>query len=304
MSTDRDVTRIVRSWLQEDAHEDPQRVLDGVRDQLDANRQSRARWLARRSPEMSNTLRIPIAAAAIVVVALVGIRFLAPGTSGGAVATPTPTPIAAPTPVASPTSSPTFPPIPKSGDVAAGRYTIKVPDGRLSVALTLGSGWRSGDWYVNSDEFNAAIAFFNVGNVYEDICDRGGGLPTASALPDPPIGPTVDDLVSALDAQVNTDMSPAVDVEVGGSAGKRVTITESDPYADYCMGFDNVAHPMWVDPHGLPGRGVQPGQLDTLWIVDVGGQRLVIVTIAEDPSDVETAARIAAVIDSIEFVLP
>ena len=51
MSTDRDTTRIVRSWLQTDEHESADRVLDAVLDQLDTTPQRRATWWpARRFP--------------------------------------------------------------------------------------------------------------------------------------------------------------------------------------------------------------------------------------------------------------
>lgn len=305
MSTDRDVTRIVQSWLKEDAHEDPERVLDGVRRQLDTTRQRRAGWLARRYPDMNNAIRILVAAAAVVVVAFVGIRLTSPGSSGGAVATPTPTitatPTVTPSPAVTPSPGPAVGRLP-AGALTAGRYLIKVPDAPLDVALTIGSGWNAHTWYINSDEFDAAVAFFVVANVYKDICDPRGGLPTASLLPDPPIGPTVDDLVSALDAQVNTDLSTAVDVVVGGYAGKRVTIKESDPY-DHCIG-DAEPRPMWTSPSGEKGRHMQPGALDTLWIVNVDGQRVVILTVPSDPSDLEATARIAAVIDSMTFSRP
>ena len=54
MSTDRDVTRIVRSWLEEGATALPDRVLDAVLDQLPATPQRRAWWPARRFREMNN----------------------------------------------------------------------------------------------------------------------------------------------------------------------------------------------------------------------------------------------------------
>ncbi len=50
MSTERDVTRIVRSWLEEGATALPDRVLDTVLDQLPATSQRRAWWPARRVP--------------------------------------------------------------------------------------------------------------------------------------------------------------------------------------------------------------------------------------------------------------
>ena len=72
MSTDRDTTRIVRSWLEEGATALPDRVLDAVLDQLPATSQRRAWWPAWRFREMNNALKLAIAAAAVVVVAVVG----------------------------------------------------------------------------------------------------------------------------------------------------------------------------------------------------------------------------------------
>jgi hypothetical protein len=80
MSTENDVARSLRSWLREDRHEDADRVLDAVFDQVPATPQRRAGWLARRFPPMNNTIRIGIAAAAVVVLTIVGWRFL-PGPS-------------------------------------------------------------------------------------------------------------------------------------------------------------------------------------------------------------------------------
>ncbi|MBA2634323.1 MAG: hypothetical protein H0U86_15220 [Chloroflexi bacterium] len=93
MSTDRDTTRIVRSWLRTDEHESADRVLDAVLDQLDTTPQRRVTWWpVRRFPEMNTTVKLALAAAAVVVAALLGIRFLVPGSQnvGGPAETPTP----------------------------------------------------------------------------------------------------------------------------------------------------------------------------------------------------------------------
>ena len=74
MSTDRETTRIVRSWMDEGVTALPDRVLDAVLDQIPATPQRRASWLARRSPFMSNALRVVVAVAAVLVVALIGIQ--------------------------------------------------------------------------------------------------------------------------------------------------------------------------------------------------------------------------------------
>ena len=106
MSTDRDVTRIVRSWLDEGTNVLPDRVLDAVLDQLPATPQRRATWLARRFAPMNNTFRAAAVAAVILLAILVTINLL-PGLGVGgpkATATPEPTATAVPTATAAPSS--------------------------------------------------------------------------------------------------------------------------------------------------------------------------------------------------------
>ena len=80
MHTDRDTTRIVRSWLEEGATALPDRVLDAVLDQVPATPQRRSLWPPRRSTDMNNTLKVALGAAAVLVVAVVA---LVPGVVGG-----------------------------------------------------------------------------------------------------------------------------------------------------------------------------------------------------------------------------
>src|SRR6476661_179204 len=87
MSADRDVTRIVRSWLEEGRTALPDRVLDAVLDQLPATRQNRAAWPVRRFHVMNTTARFLSAAAAVAVVATIVV--LALPRAGGPGARPT-----------------------------------------------------------------------------------------------------------------------------------------------------------------------------------------------------------------------
>ena len=130
MSTDRDTTRIVRSWLEEGATALPDRVLDAVLDQVPATSQRRPWWPARRFHEMNNALKLAIAAAAVVVVAVVGINLLprqggvgGPGPSPTASPTPTPTPTQTPSPTPSPSPSGVLTEFPE-GPLTAGTYTL------------------------------------------------------------------------------------------------------------------------------------------------------------------------------------
>jgi hypothetical protein len=111
MSTDRDVTRIVRSWLEEGTTALPDRVLDNVLDQLPATSQRRAWWRAWRLNEMNNVAKVAMAATAVVVIVAVIRITVMPGSGdvGGSPAVLMPTPALTPTPGAAtpiPTSTP------------------------------------------------------------------------------------------------------------------------------------------------------------------------------------------------------
>jgi hypothetical protein len=298
MSSERDLNRIVRSWLEEGVTALPDRVLDQVLDQLPATPQRRAWWPARRFPELNNVARLAIAAAAVAVIAFVGIRFLLPPSNsvGGPTQTPTSTPTSAPTALATPSPSPVAAiPLPATGAALPGRYSIQVPDSSVTLELTVADAeWTANGWYLGGSDLS--VSFWTVGNVYADACDPG-------SYPDPKIGPTVDDLVSALDAQANTDMQSLGDVNVGQHPGKRVVMSPA-AIVD-CPGNPQLW--FWQDPSGNPGRGTElmppGGRQDVIWLIDVDGDRVVIVGFY-DPSDPAEATRVLDVIDSIEFVLP
>ena len=303
MSTDRDVTGIVRSWLHEDVYEDADRILNLVLEEVDTTPQRSPSWLARRFPPMnSNVVRFGVAAAVVAIAAIFGFNYFNSNV-GTAEPTPTPTPTASPSPspTATPVAIPRLPPF-GAGSIEPGRYTIAVPDSPVVATITVGDGWTTGGWYVmNPPAFTKQVSFWTVDNVYEDVCDR-------ESLPDPAIGPSVDDLVAALDAQVNTDMSPAVDVELGGFAGKRVTMQQVEAETISCIDVA-IREPLTYfraadNPGDVEGRQLEINSLDTLWIIDVDGHRVVIATSQGDPEDTDATTTIAGVMDSLEFEVP
>ena len=94
-ASDRDVNRAIRSWLHEDRHEDVSRIAGAVLDQVETTRQRRSWWPARRSESMNTYAKFALAAAAVLVIAVVGYNFL-PGQAGvgGPTATPSPASLA------------------------------------------------------------------------------------------------------------------------------------------------------------------------------------------------------------------
>jgi hypothetical protein len=93
MNTDHDLERAVRAWVALGSEQLPDPALDAALDEIARTDQRHAGWLARRTTLMNgNALKLGLAAAAIVAVALLGVRFL-PGMIGGPPdPTPTPTP--------------------------------------------------------------------------------------------------------------------------------------------------------------------------------------------------------------------
>jgi len=83
MTTDPQLERIVRSWLEPGLTTLTDDVLDAVMNQLPATPQRR-RWSpARRVSDMSAFAKFAVAAAAVLAVALVGYNLLAPGGASG-----------------------------------------------------------------------------------------------------------------------------------------------------------------------------------------------------------------------------
>jgi hypothetical protein len=160
MSTDRDVERIVRLWLDEGVTQLPDRVLDLALDQLPATPQRRPSWLARRNPSMNNYARFGLVAAAVVLAAVVGIGLYARSGVGGP--PPEASASSAPSLVPSPTASPINGPI--VGTWATGETTCEqqlaaiqaagyTADQMTSVGVDLtcangiavqGAGWANG----------------------------------------------------------------------------------------------------------------------------------------------------------------
>ena len=95
MTTEHDPrTRIVLSWLREEAYENPEHMLLRALDEVDATPQRRSWWLARRSNRMNTYAKLIVAAAAVLVVAFAGFQLLprSGGVGGEPTIAPSPSP--------------------------------------------------------------------------------------------------------------------------------------------------------------------------------------------------------------------
>jgi hypothetical protein len=297
MSADRDMTRIVRSWLRTDEHESADRVLDHVLAVLDATPQHRSPWPVRRIADMNLFAKLATAAALMLVVVVAGLSFAPRGTVGpGNVSTPAPSasPSASPSPTPSPTPRPTFLP---DGEVPVGRYPMIREGVRLSIDVPT-TGWTSGlgvfiDKSAPTEPDGAALVFWEAtpDNVYSDPC--------AKVQLDPPPARTALALTTAVGSIPGTELvSGPTAVTIGGHPAQRVAIRIPDD-----IGCAPEKFFLWTDERDTFGGryATAPGMTFTVWIVDVNGKLIWIDGETYAGSDPKTSAEIQAIVDSIRF---
>jgi hypothetical protein len=275
VSTDREVTRVVRSWLEEGVTALPDRVLDAVLDQVPATRQRRASWPVRRLPYMNTRIRIAVAAAAVIVIAVIGINLLprTPGVGGP----PAPTPI--PLPSAGALAAGTYVMTPFLGnDHAAACFTPPQPgciettaDDSIRVTFTVPTGWeppplRLGVWLTgktNKRPGGASMFFERGGWLYSDPCH-------STPPPDIHVGPTVDDFANALANDPALVTTTPVPVTLAGYSGKYMDLQIP---SDLSVCGDSE---YWPWEPGFYAQG--DSQRWHLRILDVNGIRVVVLT--------------------------
>lgn len=286
MSSDRDTTRIVRSWLEEGVTELPDRVLDSVLDRLPATNQRRSTWWpARRIAQMNTAAKFGLAAAVIVVAALLGLNYLiAPNIGGPRLGDQTPSPSPVPSATIQRLGSAPLDPgqvvATGFGDSGLVSFTFTVPDGWVGFS---GVGLLPATGTEGPDGMGIGLGEVNAG-LFSDPCLWVAGQEV-------PVGPTVDDLANALAGQTAHEASTPVDVTLGGYAGKRVDLELPSDVAS----CNNGEFYPWVGSIYAQG----PDNHWDVWILDVEGDRIVVLATYFPGTSAGDRAEQQAIIDSI-----
>ena len=297
MSTDRETTRIVRSWLEEGVTALPDRVLDAVLDQVPATPQRRSWWPSRRFAQMNKLVPAAVAAAAVLVVAVIGYNLLPRISEPG---TPTTNPSAQPTVVPTVAASPSRTLTPGLKTVTIRPYAGDSPAQDDSIAFTVQypGAWEYGDdiGFVLDDSVSgdaqASLTFALGLGVYSDPCRPTDGTEAQGDPPDIPVGSTVAEFVTALDTQPLLDVTTPVDVTIGGYSGKYLELQVPADISD-CVRY----RPIGGDTVYAQG----PAMRYRLWALDVGGIRIVITGYDFPGTSAQHRAELQAMVDSIQI---
>lgn len=289
MTTPRDPDRLIRAFLDEGPTDLADRSYDAVRADIERTRQRVVigPW---REPRMNNIVKIAIALAAVVVVAVVGYQLL-PGT-GGVGGGPSPTPSPAPTLSPSPAAELPFPP---EGALAVGRHSMTLNGVRLSINVAT-PGWTSnGSWGLDKGNIGPGGAGFILwpdavpDRVFSDPCSQVEG---------PPAGPSAADLAAAVATLPGSVLvSGPSDVTIGGKPAKLVVITipEDAP----CPSGESGFH-LWG--HATNARyATELGETFRVWIIDVDGTLVWIDGETYKGGGPEVGAELEQIVNSIQF---
>jgi len=210
----------------------PEGVRDAIRAELPSIHQRPAWWPARRPPTMNNTAKLTLAAAAVVVAALLGYRFLVPGTGSGG-----------PGPTAAPTIEPQAL---LQGSEGPGFFTTQFFTESQTIdpvqfTFEMPADWGAAQpWVIGPtrDGPGAGIAFVQVSGLYGDPCLDNVGSP------DVEVGSTAAELASALTDQTAYAASATAEFTVDGYDGVRMELqTPSELDYSTCQGGQ-----FWVWP--------------------------------------------------------
>jgi hypothetical protein len=230
--------------------------------------------------------RIPLSAwyglvaAAVVTVVIVSAALFGLGQNVGNEQAPTPPPPQAT--LISPSSN-----VEAARPLAPGSYYVDSP---FPVQLTFDvpQGFRAWAYTAAGSQLNLEA---DGGEVSFEIVDNLAADPCTRAMLDPPVGPTVDDLVTALSNLPGFEATPATDVTVDGFQGMQLTLTA--PVDASCA--------MLTWKTTTRQNGVGPGETNEVRIVDVNGVRLLICVAFPPETPAAAQSNLRAVADSVEI---
>ena len=299
MSTRPDPDLVIASWLSDEARDGASdRLLAATRRQLESTNQRRPWWPAWRFNQMNTALRVAVAAGAIAVVAFAGLNLIP---RQGGVGAPSPSPSPAPSPAQL-----------RSGPLTAGTYVTRPFSDATRVTLTVPDGWQGFDTsgvlptkVSTGPPDGMGLSFMQVRGLHSDPCH--------GTTADVPVGPSVADLVTALEQQTAYETSTPIPTTLSGFSGQLIDVLmPTDVDFATCtnggVGGREVAPGsggffIWeaIHPGDTNIYAQGPGDRFHLRILDVAGSRVVVMTQDFPGTSEANRAELQAIVDSIRI---
>jgi hypothetical protein len=181
------------------------------------------------------------------------------------------------------------------GDLTAGTYVLA--DFPVAISFEIPPVEAPAVWFAcspsaveqavcqeSAPEAVSAVTFQIVENVVAGCSDQE----TAELL-EPPVGPSVDDLVTAISGLEGYETTEATDITVSGFEGKEFTLTA----------VQHGCGATWATADRVTGMGT--GESNLLRVLDVDGVRVVIAGAYHSATPEADVAAIEEVMDSVEI---
>lgn len=246
---------------------------------------------------MNTFAKFAVAAAAVVVIAVIGFNLLpaSSGVGGGSNLSPSPSHSPTLSPSSSLSPAAVFPP---KGDLAIGQHAMTLAGVPLTFDVAI-SGWVSnGEWGIDRSTGmtpdGAGFIFWSTQTpvgAFKDPCADVKGPPLASAA----------DLAAAVASLPGIDVvSRTSDVTVGGYPAKHVVITVREDVGCRAESFN-----LWYAPRAdLARYASELGSTIRVWIVDVDGTLVWIDGETYKGAGTGPGQQIQQIVDSIRFESP
>jgi len=199
-----------------------------------------------------------------------------------------------------PTGTTEIPPLPW-GALEPGRYAVSITsypalDYSPLVTIDVPEGYEGFEGFAvlgPSRGTQTGVSVWAIGQVYADACKWSG-----TQLPPPTVG-SANDLAAALASQEGLRVSTPTDATVDGFAGTYMERTV--PAGSKTFRCDEGVFRVWLDTGGGDRYLGGAGQLDLLWILDVGGVPLVVDVSLGAEASAQDRAELVQMVESIRI---
>jgi hypothetical protein len=163
----------------------------------------------------------------------------------------------------------------------------------MRIHLTMPAGWKGDETGIGllpgrwTGMLDLAPTPYEVKYVLTDVCADEADIELTE------VGPTAQDLATALESQRGVQTSGPTDVVLGGYPAKKFVLN----LLPACPARDGL----WTDASRTYGLGLRHGETGTVYVVDVNGRRLVITSSDMNGASSEHVAQLEAITASIEI---